>query len=128
MTVGVHSLFTLGVFLIASGLYDRVPSLGMHFVLSPLSAVTGVLPIPIGPFELVLDWLYLFVPVADGAMKPGQGLVVALGYRIITVLIAAVGICYYLGSRQEVAEVLHEVEEEAGEPRSDQAAVTEHVT
>jgi len=41
---------------------------------------------------------------------PGQGFVVALGYRIATVLIAAVGVCYYLGSRQEVAEVMHEAE------------------
>lgn len=113
MSVGVHSLFTLGVFLIASGLYRFVPTLGMHFVFSPLSAATGVLPIPVGPFEYVLDRLYLFAPMPAGAaMTAGQGLVVALGYRIITVLIAAVGICYYLISRQEVSEVLHEVEEE----------------
>jgi uncharacterized membrane protein YbhN (UPF0104 family) len=114
MSVGVHSLFTLGVFLIASGLYDRVPALGMHFVLSPLSAAAGILPLPMGPFEFVLDRLYLYAPVVGGgAMTPGQGLVIALGYRIITVLIAAVGICYYLASRAEVAEVLHEAELEA---------------
>lgn len=113
MSVAVHSLFTLGVFLIATGVYEHVPSLGTHFVLSPLSAATGVLPLPMGPFEFVLDRLYLFAPVAGGAaMMPGQGLVVALGYRIITVLIAAIGIAYYLGSRQEVAEVLHDAEEE----------------
>ena len=45
-------------------------------------------------------------------MAVGQGLVVAFGYRIITVLIAMVGACYYLGSRQEVSEVLHETEED----------------
>jgi hypothetical protein len=63
--------------------------------------------------EFVLDRLYLYAPiVGGGAMVPGQGLVVALGYRIITVLIAGVGICYYLGSREEIAEALHEAEEE----------------
>jgi hypothetical protein len=45
----------------------------------------------------------------------------------IIIPIAAVGICYYLASRQEVAQVLHEVEEEADEPRIDQAAAAENV-
>jgi uncharacterized membrane protein YbhN (UPF0104 family) len=114
MSVGVHSLFSLGIFLIAWGLYDRVPALGMHFVLSPLSAAAGVLPLPMGPFEFVLDRLYPFAPIAGGfSMRPGQGLVIALGYRIITVLIATVGICYYLSSREELAEALHDAEREA---------------
>jgi hypothetical protein len=66
-----------------------------------------------GPFEYVLDRLYLCAPMAGGAtMTAGQGLVVALGYRLITVLIAAVGICYYLAGREEVSVVLHDVEEE----------------
>ena len=42
----------------------------------------------------------------------GQGLVVALVYRIITLLIAALGIPYYFGNRREMAEVIHEAEEE----------------
>ena len=87
--------------------------LAMHYVISPVAAVTGVLPIPMGPFELVLEFLYqqthphlpgkLFIPT-------GQGLVVALGYRLICVLIAMVGVCYYLSSRREVAEMMHEAE------------------
>ena len=126
MSVAVHSLFTLGVFFIASGLYGRVPALGMHFVLSPLSAATGVLPLPMGPFEFVLDRLYLYVPVVGGGvMGPGQGLVVALGYRLITVLIAGVGICYYLGSRQELAQALHEAEEETDHGHPDDLAASQ---
>lgn len=114
MSIAVHSLFSLGIFFIASGLYDQVPALRMHFVLSPLSAAAGVLPLPMGPFEFVLDRLYLYAPIAGGgAMTAGQGLVIALGYRIITVLIAAVGVCYYLSSREELAEALHEAEAEA---------------
>jgi uncharacterized membrane protein YbhN (UPF0104 family) len=116
ISAAVHSLFTVGVYLIAMGLYDPVPSLRMHFVFSPLSAATGVLPLPVGPFEYVLDRLYLYAPMAGGAkMIAGQGLVVALGYRLITVLIAAVGICYYLASRQEVAGVLQDVEEDCSD-------------
>jgi ActR/RegA family two-component response regulator len=60
-------------------------------------------------------------------MRAGQGLVVALGYRIITVLVAAVGVCYYLASRQEVARVLHAAEQEVEQKQSSQASTTETV-
>ncbi|MHC4402891.1 MAG: lysylphosphatidylglycerol synthase transmembrane domain-containing protein [Planctomycetota bacterium] len=115
MSVAVHSLFTLGIFLIALGLYGhQVHSLGRHFVLSPLSAATQVIPIPAGHVEASLHWLYAQMPLPTGAMMTAnEGLMVALGYRIITVLIAAVGVCYYLGSRTEIAQVLEEVEKEA---------------
>ena len=45
------------------------------------------------------------------ASAPLKGLVISLSYRIITVLVAAVGMGYYLSSRREVAEALHEAEE-----------------
>ena len=41
----------------------------------------------------------------------GQGLVVALCYRLISVLVAALGIDYYIGNRREVSEAIHEDEE-----------------
>lgn len=110
MSAAVHSLFTLGIFLIAGGLYPHVPSLSSHFVISPLSAATGVIPLPVGPFEGVLQVLYTCVPMGEGIVAP-SGLIVALSYRIGTVLIAAIGICYYLAGRAEVAELLHESEE-----------------
>jgi hypothetical protein len=49
----------------------------------------------LGPFEYVLDFLYARVPVEGQAIVEGQGLVVALTYRLITLLIAALGIFYY---------------------------------
>jgi len=103
MSVGVHCLFATGIYLIAHGLYDNAPSLPDHLVISPLSATTGVLPLPMGPFEAVLEFLYRQV-----GMAAYRGLIVALGYRLICVLIATVGICYYLGSRREIAQVMHE--------------------
>ena len=55
---------------------------------------------------------YLYPRIASVTVLDRQGLVVALGFRLITIVIAAVGIVYYWTSRKEVAEVLHEVEEE----------------
>ena len=123
VTVAVHTLFALGIYLIAVGLYDGVHPLGTQLVFVPLSAATGVLPISLGPFEGVLDLLYAKMPLPDhGQMVAGQGLVVALGYRIITLLIAAVGMAYYLGSRREVAEILHAEETQDDSPAADSAA------
>ena len=112
MTIGVHSLFACGCYLIARGLPGNYLSLGQHLVVMPLSAATGVLPLPLGPFEYVLDFLYAHVPVEGATIVEGQGLVVALTYRLITLLIAALGIFYYLGNRREMAEVIHEAEAE----------------
>lgn len=110
MSVGVHCCFIMGIFLIATGLFGNLLpaslSLKSHFVVASLSAATGVIPLCMGPFETVLSYLYEWVGKTQNA--PAQGLVVALGYRIVTVLIAAVGLAYYFGARREVAEAMHE--------------------
>lgn len=112
MTVAVHSLFAFGCFLIACGLPGNHLSLADHFVVMPLSTATGVIPLALGPFEYVLDLLYAHVPVEGPAIVQGKGFVLAMAYRLITLLIAASGIFYYLGNRREMAEVMHEVDQE----------------
>lgn len=112
MSVVVHCLFAFGVFLIASGLPGNHLTMSDHFVVMPVSAATQVIPLPIGPFEAVLDYLYTHVPVSGVAIAAGQGLVVALVYRLITLLIAAMGVICYFGNRREMAEVMHEAEHE----------------
>jgi uncharacterized protein (TIRG00374 family) len=109
MTVGVHCSFAVGCWLIACGLPGHHLSLAQHFVVMPLSAAMQVIPFPIGPTEFALEFLYRYTPPG---IAEGQGLVVALVYRIITLLIAALGIFYYFGNRREMAEVMHEAEEE----------------
>jgi len=111
----VHGMFATGIYFIARGLPGEDLSLSMHWVVAPLAASTGAIPLVMGPMEFVLEYLYTHVPegVAIGA---GQGLVVALCYRLITVLIAVVGFCYYLGSRREVSELMHEAEHEPAPP------------
>jgi uncharacterized membrane protein YbhN (UPF0104 family) len=113
MSLGVHLLGAAGIYLTARGLGGNVPSLGYHFVVVPLGMIVGVLPLPmsgLGAFEAVIEFFYMHVPNAVAVSK-GQGLVVAFGYRVITILIAVIGLFYWLGSRREVAEVLHETEE-----------------
>jgi uncharacterized membrane protein YbhN (UPF0104 family) len=112
MSLGVHAMGALGIYLVARGLGGSVPSLGYHYVIVPMGMIVGILPLPmsgLGAFEAVMEFLYL--NAAGGVVvSKGQGLVVALGYRIITVTIAVVGLFYYLGSRREVAEAMKESE------------------
>ena len=110
MSACVHSLFAVGIYLITLGIYrDNVENLTLlgEFIVSPLSSALGIIPLVMGPTELMLNFLY----GAVFGLDQSQGLVVALGYRLITVLIAMVGVCYYLSARREVAEVMHEAEE-----------------
>jgi len=111
-TIGVHSLFAIGCWLIACGLPGNHLSLPQHFVVMPLSSALGVVPLAMGPMEAGVDFLYAHVPVVGAPIAAGQGLVVVLVYRLLTVLIAALGAYYYFGNRREMAEVIHETEQE----------------
>jgi glycosyltransferase 2 family protein len=112
MTVAVHLSFAVGCYLIACGLPGNHLSLADHLVVMPLGSALGVIPITIGPLEFAVDFFYANVPVAGPPIAAGQGLVVALVYRLITLLIAALGTFYYFRNRREMTEVMHEAEQE----------------
>lgn len=105
LSLTVHAVNTTGFFLIARGLLPEYPSLGTQFVAVPIALTTGLLPLPasgLGAMEAVLDLLFRILP-GDVAIPPGHGLLVGLGYRAATILIAMVGVVVYLTSRREVA-------------------------
>ncbi len=113
----VHSLFAVGIYLIARGLPGAAPTLIEHFLITPVSMVVGAVPITpsgLGTFEAALEYMYRFVgngdsgPVASGSVV--SGVIVGLGYRLITVLIAMVGVCFYFARRGEVDHALHDAE------------------
>ena len=124
MTVGVHLSFAVGCYLIARGLPGNHLSLTNHLVVMPLGSAMGVIPLAAGPLEWTVDFFYANVPVAGPPIAPGQGLVVALVYRLITVLIAALGAFYYFRNRREMTEVMHEAEQE--EPASENSLGNAH--
>lgn len=105
LTIAVHSLTTFGIYWITLGIYNgggKAIDLMSEFVVVPLASATGVIPLVMGPMELVIDYLYVRV----FALEWGQGLVVALGYRIISLLVALVGVAFYLGAREELREAM----------------------
>ena len=111
MSVGTHSLFAVGVYMIANGLLAEVPLLSEHFLIVPLGTVVGAVPLPLGAlgaYEGGMEILYEHVPLAK--LAAGDGLLVALGYRIVTVAIAMVGVCFYLANRREMTALLREAD------------------
>jgi uncharacterized protein (TIRG00374 family) len=111
MSMGVHAMLAISIFLIAHGLFGETPTLGEHMIIVPLSNVAGGIPFMpggLGTFEFAMEKLYIYVP-ANG---PGEviGVLVALSYRIVTIAIAAIGVVYYWTSRPEIEAVMHEAE------------------
>jgi len=112
LSVMVHVLNTLGVYLISRAMLPAAPALSAQFVIVSLGMVAGAAPLPggLGAFEYALDSLYSVVP-GGVEMHNGDGLLVAFGYRAVTIVIALIGLAYWLFNRRAVAEAMHEVEE-----------------
>jgi hypothetical protein len=112
MSVAVHVLLILGFYFIARGLPSRAPTFSEHFLVIPLSMVAGSLPFTpngLGTLELGVDYFYRTIS-SSGGVTPGDGVIAALCYRIITVAIALVGVCYYLTRSREIDEAMQEAD------------------
>lgn len=108
LTLFVHVPFGIALYLIARGLFGSVPGLIDHVLLYCVTNLTAMIPLAAGPFELVLDNLYpLFTDAHHRAMGVGIGLVVALGHRLVSICVAAIGIAFYLTSKQEIEAAQH---------------------
>lgn len=92
------------------------PTYAAHLFLIPGAEVGGVFvptPAGMGGLEGLVAWCYGIndealenpVPKADAE---GAGLLTAVAYRAITLLVAAIGVGYYLTSRGEIAQALAE--------------------
>jgi uncharacterized membrane protein YbhN (UPF0104 family) len=108
LSLFTHVLFALCVFMIACGLGGNPPSWGQHLVMVSIANVAGSIPLPggLGGFEMGLDFLYRRV----ANIEDSQGFVVALGFRLVTLGIALVGIFYYLVGRREMNRLMHAAE------------------
>jgi uncharacterized protein (TIRG00374 family) len=108
LSVIVQSMFAVGLYMFAAGLLPvaTTPTLADHFLMVPLAMLTGIIPVPggLGAFEGALEFLYRWVPAT--AAPTGDGLVVALTFRLSTLVITGIGLVFYLASRKQVSDVL----------------------
>ncbi len=117
MSIGTHLLFALSLFGVANALFEYPPSFAEHLVIVPLGMLAGAIPFMpagFGAFEFAIDQLYKLVPAA--ANMDVSGVLVALTFRLMTILVAAIGVAVYWTSRREVRDVLEEVEHQQTSP------------
>jgi hypothetical protein len=105
----VQSLMVATVWAAGAALVSEPPSLFRHCLIVPVAMLTALLPLPgfgLGALEFALEFLYRHV----GGATAGQGLLAALGFRLITIATALVSAVVYAANRREVGEVLREAE------------------
>jgi uncharacterized protein (TIRG00374 family) len=99
LTIVIHCLFAASVFVMAVGLNVEHPDFVSHLVISPVSNLAGSIPLPggIGAYETMFEALYL-----RAGIPAGNGLAIALCFRIVTILLAMIGVVYYLRNKREL--------------------------
>lgn len=114
MSFAVHTFYVAMVFLVGRGLCSPQPSLGTHFVFTPISMIAGALPI--GTLEATLGALYyVFSPAG---VPDSQGVLIAFTYRLLQISVATIGVFYYLAGRQEVQQLMEENKQAEAAPGS----------
>lgn len=101
LSLVIHVLTVYCTHLLACGLFTDAPAFADQLVVVPLSITTSVIPLPMGPYEAGLEFLYLCM-----GMPAHEGLIVALAYRFLIILVAVIGMAYYFASKGEVQEAL----------------------
>jgi hypothetical protein len=89
---------------------DAVPDYFAHLLFMPAAELAGMIPIVpggLGVLERATEELY------EQAGFPGaNGFLTAIGFRVVTILVAVLGIGYYFSARQDVREAQNVLEAE----------------
>ncbi len=97
----INALFAISIYCVAEGISDDHPTLLQHLVISPIVMVANAAPLPggLGGMELALDLLYK--AFSQTTLPAEHGFVVALGYRLVWLAVAAIGLGFYLQKKPE---------------------------
>ncbi len=98
LAMGSHTLFVLAFYMASRAMFERLPSLGQHFVMVPLTLFTTAVPLPFGALglsEQVSDQLFRLVDHPGGA-------VAMMGYRVLMSLGGLVSAIVYLANLRQV--------------------------
>lgn len=109
LSLGVVASLSVCVFCLARGLTSETPTLGQHFIITPISLIAGAVPLPmgIGSQELAMSLLYRWF--STETLNADYGLLVAIGYRLITFLLMGVGVGFYFWQGKESRDELDRV-------------------
>lgn len=110
-TIAVHSLFTLGCFLISSALYSNPPTLAQHFMAIPPAMAAATLPLTpggVGLQEMAMSALFRELA---GIPDEFSGLIVAGMFRAMLICVALIGsVVYFAGGRRNAKRTVDSAE------------------
>ncbi len=107
--VTTHCLVITAFWSIERGLPVHEATFAENLLLVPTSLFAGAIPATpsgLGTMEAAVELLYRTLGAAQG-----DGTMVALAYRVATVVMAGVGSIYYLTARRTMDEMIHEADE-----------------
>jgi glycosyltransferase 2 family protein len=105
--------FVTSYYSIARGLPVDEPTWAEHLVIVPTAGLVGAIPLTpsgLGTTELAVEELYKTMPGGDGN-RQGDGTMVALARRATEIVVALLGLVFYLTHMRKVREVYAEAEE-----------------
>lgn len=105
LSILVNVMFATTFFSIAAGISETHPSFRQHLVISPIAMVANAAPLPggLGGMEAAVNYMYR--AFSSSRLPTEHGFVVALGFRLILLLTAAIGFVFYLSSKSEIREL-----------------------
>ena len=95
-----------------AGLPIHAPTWRQHMVIVPCASLVGAIPMTpsgLGTTEYALDQLYLIMP-GGSQREEGDGFLVGFGRRVNDIVVAVIGLGFYLSHRREMKEVMEEAE------------------
>jgi uncharacterized protein (TIRG00374 family) len=106
LSVVTHLCFVGTIYLIAVGINVRHPSLVDHLLIGPVTMAGNALPLPggLGGMELMLSFFYS--ALSTDSTQADHGIVVAFTFRLMLLLLAAVGAIAWLVSRRQIETVV----------------------
>ncbi len=105
LSLVVDLLYVVSFYLVAQGLPFKTPTLQQHLIIVPVATLAGAIPGPpggLGTLEGATEVLYRSMP----GVEDGVGTIVTLAYRLTTVVVAAIGLVFYILYRAEVRDVI----------------------
>lgn len=105
LSIIVNLLFAVSFFGVAAGLTTDHPTFRQQLVISPVAMVANAVPLPGGLGGMEAAASYLFRAFSSETVTGDNGFVVAIGFRVVLLITAAIGLGVYLSSRREFSQL-----------------------